>query len=84
MQIIYSILHSKSAIGLLPADLRIKALGAYASSISTVWLVSAGVSILTIIAACFMQEKDVGKVTSKRGKVRIAARASAAEEAART
>jgi len=58
-QIVTSILHSKSAIRLLPESLQIRALDAYAASISTVWVVSGVVSVLTIIAACFMQEKDV-------------------------
>jgi hypothetical protein len=64
-QIITAVLHSKSAIRMLPLDLQTRALNAYASSLSTVWIVCSGLFVITLISACFMQEKELpGKVTS--------------------
>ena len=57
--IVTAVLHSKSAIRLLPADLQVLALDAYASSISTVWGVCGGLAILTLIAAFFVKEKEL-------------------------
>ena len=57
---ISSILHSKSAIRLLPPHLEQKAIDAYAHSLSAVWYTASGVAVLTILASFFIQEKDVG------------------------
>ncbi|ORX33406.1 multidrug resistance protein fnx1 [Kockovaella imperatae] len=58
-EIISSILHSKAAIARLPPTLQNLALKAYASSISIVWISTGCIMILTVLSACFVQEKDV-------------------------
>ncbi len=61
---ITAILHSKSAIRLLPLNLQVRALDAYASSLSTVWVVSGCLAIVTLISALFIQEKELpGRVS---------------------
>lgn len=57
--LITAILHSKSAIRLLPLDLQQLALDAYAASLSTVWVVCGGLAIVTLICACFIKEKEL-------------------------
>jgi hypothetical protein len=63
---IASILHSKSAIRLLPPDLVQPAIDAYAHSLSAVWFTASGVAVFTILASLFIQEKHVGGGKDKR------------------
>lgn len=70
--IISSILHSKSAIRLLLPDLRERALQAYGWSIATVWIISGGIAVLTMVSAWFIKEKEIGggkEANAKVGKV---------------
>ncbi|KIR64125.1 hypothetical protein I312_103936 [Cryptococcus bacillisporus CA1280] len=60
-QIINSILHSKAAIRLLTPRLQSLALSAYARSLSTVWLFSAGIAVLTVVSSVFIEAKEVHK-----------------------
>ncbi|WVQ75495.1 hypothetical protein IAR50_005120 [Cryptococcus sp. DSM 104548] len=64
-QIINSILHSKSAIPLLPPSLQAPALAAYSSSISTVWLVSSAVAVVTLLCSFSIQTHQVDEEESK-------------------
>lgn len=59
-QLIYSILHSKSAIHQLPPHLEKLAIKAYASSLSIVWITASAIAILTVLSSFFIQEKSVG------------------------
>ena len=68
MQIISSILHSKSAISRLPSSAQDLALQAYASSISIVWVATGSIMIITVVCGCFIQEKEVGGPGAKEGK----------------
>lgn len=61
MQIINSILHSKAAIRLLAPRPQSLALSAYARSLSTVWLFSAGIAVLTVVSSVFIEAKEVHK-----------------------
>jgi hypothetical protein len=45
---------------MLPSPLRERALEAYASSLSTVWIVTGILAIVTVICATGIQEKMVG------------------------
>ncbi|ODN74574.1 hypothetical protein L202_06936 [Cryptococcus amylolentus CBS 6039] len=64
-QIIDAILHSKSAISLLPPSLQPLALAAYSSSLSTVWLVSSAVAVLTLLCSFFIQVHHVDEEENK-------------------
>ncbi|WVQ81247.1 hypothetical protein IAT38_003369 [Cryptococcus sp. DSM 104549] len=65
-EIINAILHSKSAIRLLPPSLQSLALAAYANSLSVVWVVTAGVAVLTFITSLFIEAKEVHHKETKR------------------
>ncbi|ORY30040.1 multidrug resistance protein fnx1 [Naematelia encephala] len=67
---ITAILHSKAAIRQLPEPYQSRALEAYANSISTVWLVSAVIALITVITAFGIQEKDVHGKTPQSGIVK--------------
>ncbi|CAD6575001.1 MAG: hypothetical protein TREMPRED_001269 [Tremellales sp. Tagirdzhanova-0007] len=63
--IITAILHSKSAIRMLPGNLQIRALDGYASSLATVWVVCGVIAMFALVSSCFIKEKELpGKITS--------------------
>jgi hypothetical protein len=64
-QIISSVLHSKTAIRLLPPSLRDIALRSYAHSLSFVWVGCGLVGMITLASAYFIQEKEMGPVKAR-------------------
>ncbi|WVR08996.1 hypothetical protein IAU60_006056 [Kwoniella sp. DSM 27419] len=67
-QIIASILHSKSALQLLPPSLRSLALVSYAHSLSVVWVFSAVVASVTFVCAFWIKPADVHAASASAGR----------------
>ncbi|OCF71477.1 multidrug resistance protein fnx1 [Kwoniella mangroviensis CBS 8886] len=60
-EIISAILHSKSAIRLLPPSLRELALASYSHSLSVVWIFSAIIATITFINSFWIESSEVHK-----------------------